>query len=241
MARGPRKSLDDKIREKYEIIEALKTRIKSEQSELDAMLKEKQDKEIAELGGILRDSQFKTFVIHFYSPSCRKVYTSLDNLLHHYRCNEKVRSEHVLILRIPCCLIIVKIKKQRTHHRCSRETCMAHALSDIWAKSLSDKEIFFEYFVIILTKAPHLVILSRCKLTNIVDKLLLSLVPRRTLTMHTEHRAEASPRKPSDQKFFKIRILYISAYETTYIGCPPRNARNAHIKPRLKLLPHSSE
>lgn len=57
MARGPRKSLDDKIREKYEIIEALKTRIKSEQSELDAMLKEKQDKEIAELGEILRDSQ----------------------------------------------------------------------------------------------------------------------------------------------------------------------------------------
>lgn len=60
MARGPRKSLDDKIREKYEIIEALKTRIKSEQSELDAMLKEKQDKEIAELGGILKDSQLTT-------------------------------------------------------------------------------------------------------------------------------------------------------------------------------------
>lgn len=57
MARGPRKSLDDKIREKYEIIEALKTRIKSEQSELDAMLKEKQDKEIAELGDILKDSR----------------------------------------------------------------------------------------------------------------------------------------------------------------------------------------
>lgn len=57
MARGPRKSLDDKIREKCEIIEALKTRIKSEQSELDVMLKEKQDKEIAELGDILKDSQ----------------------------------------------------------------------------------------------------------------------------------------------------------------------------------------
>ncbi len=57
MARGPRKSLDDKIREKYEIIEALKTRIKSEQSELDAMLKEKQDKEIAEIGDILKDSR----------------------------------------------------------------------------------------------------------------------------------------------------------------------------------------
>lgn len=60
MARGPRKSLDDKIREKYEIIEALKTRIKSEQSELDAMLKEKQDKEIAEIGDILKDSRLTT-------------------------------------------------------------------------------------------------------------------------------------------------------------------------------------
>ena len=60
MARGPRKSLDDKIREKYEIIEALKTRIKSEQSELDVLLKEKQDREIAELGDILKDSRLTT-------------------------------------------------------------------------------------------------------------------------------------------------------------------------------------
>lgn len=60
MARGPRKSLDDKIREKYELIEALKTRIKSEQSELDVLLKEKQDKEIAELGDILKDSRLTT-------------------------------------------------------------------------------------------------------------------------------------------------------------------------------------
>ena len=56
MARGPRKSLDDKIREKSEIIEALRTRIKSEQAELDELLKEKQDKEIAELGNLLKDS-----------------------------------------------------------------------------------------------------------------------------------------------------------------------------------------
>ena len=46
MARGPRKSLDDKIKEKKEIIEALKTRIKSEQAELDELLKEKQDKDL---------------------------------------------------------------------------------------------------------------------------------------------------------------------------------------------------
>ena len=56
MARGPKKSLDDKINEKYSIIEALKIRIKSEQSELDELLKEKQNKEIVELGNVLKDS-----------------------------------------------------------------------------------------------------------------------------------------------------------------------------------------
>lgn len=60
MARGPKKSLDDKIREKNEIIEALRTRIKSEQSELDELLKEKQDREIAEIGSLLKDSRLTT-------------------------------------------------------------------------------------------------------------------------------------------------------------------------------------
>ena len=55
MARGPRKSLDDKIREKSEVIEALKVRIKAEQMELEELIKEKQDKEIAEIGNLLRD------------------------------------------------------------------------------------------------------------------------------------------------------------------------------------------
>lgn len=40
MARGPRKSLDDKIREKSEVIEALKVRIKAEQMELEELIKE---------------------------------------------------------------------------------------------------------------------------------------------------------------------------------------------------------
>ena len=56
MARGPKKSLDDKINDKYSIIEALKIRIKSEQLELDELLKEKQNKEIEELGNVLKDS-----------------------------------------------------------------------------------------------------------------------------------------------------------------------------------------
>lgn len=60
MARGPRKTLDDKIREKNEVIEALKVRIKSEQAELEELVKEKQDKEIAEIGNLLRDSSLTT-------------------------------------------------------------------------------------------------------------------------------------------------------------------------------------
>lgn len=60
MARGPKKSLDDRIHDKYGIIEALKTRIKSEQLELEELLKEKQSKEIEELGNVLRDSNLST-------------------------------------------------------------------------------------------------------------------------------------------------------------------------------------
>ena len=60
MARGPRKSLDDKIREKSEVIEALKVRIKAEQMELEELIKEKQDIEIAEIGNLLRDSSLTT-------------------------------------------------------------------------------------------------------------------------------------------------------------------------------------
>ena len=60
MARGPRKSLDDKIREKSEVIEALKVRIKAEQMELEELIKEKQDNEIAEIGNLLRDSSLTT-------------------------------------------------------------------------------------------------------------------------------------------------------------------------------------
>ena len=60
MARGPRKSLDDKIREKSEVIEALKVRIKTEQMELEELIKERQDKEIAEIGNLLRVSSLTT-------------------------------------------------------------------------------------------------------------------------------------------------------------------------------------
>ena len=41
MARGQRKAIEDKIREKEELVSALKIRLKSEQNELDALYKEK--------------------------------------------------------------------------------------------------------------------------------------------------------------------------------------------------------
>lgn len=53
MARGQRKSVEDKIAEKEELIQALRTRLKSEQSELDALYKEKRDKDLEELNQLL--------------------------------------------------------------------------------------------------------------------------------------------------------------------------------------------
>lgn len=56
MARGQRKSVEDKIAEKEELILALRTRLKSEQSELDALYKEKRDRDLEELNRLLTSS-----------------------------------------------------------------------------------------------------------------------------------------------------------------------------------------
>lgn len=56
MARGQRKSVEDKIAEKEELILALRTRLKSEQSELDALYKEKRDRDLEELNRLLISS-----------------------------------------------------------------------------------------------------------------------------------------------------------------------------------------
>lgn len=45
--------MEDKIAEKEELIQALRTRLKSEQSELDALYKEKRDKDLEELNQLL--------------------------------------------------------------------------------------------------------------------------------------------------------------------------------------------
>ncbi len=56
MARGQRKSIESKITEKEEIISALKVRIKSEQGELDALYKEKREKDLEELNQMISQS-----------------------------------------------------------------------------------------------------------------------------------------------------------------------------------------
>ena len=56
MARGQRKTVEEKIAEKEELILALRTRLKSEHSELDALYKEKRDRDLEELSQLLEAS-----------------------------------------------------------------------------------------------------------------------------------------------------------------------------------------
>lgn len=56
MARGQRKSIEEKIAEKEKLIEALKVRLKSEQGELDALYREKRDRDLEGLNQLLADA-----------------------------------------------------------------------------------------------------------------------------------------------------------------------------------------
>ena len=56
MARGQRKSIEEKIAEKEELIGALKIRLKSEQAELDALYKEKKEKALDSLNQMIDSS-----------------------------------------------------------------------------------------------------------------------------------------------------------------------------------------
>ena len=53
MARGQRKTVEEKIAEKEEVILTLRTKLKSEQSELDALYKEKRDKDLEGINQLL--------------------------------------------------------------------------------------------------------------------------------------------------------------------------------------------
>lgn len=56
MARGQRKTVEEKIAEKEEVILALRTKLKSEQSELDALYREKRDKDLEGINQLLASS-----------------------------------------------------------------------------------------------------------------------------------------------------------------------------------------
>lgn len=56
MARGKRKSIEDRITEKEELIQALQTRLKSEQRELDALYSEKKLEDLDSLNELIKTS-----------------------------------------------------------------------------------------------------------------------------------------------------------------------------------------
>lgn len=63
MARGPRKTVEEKIAEKEEIIAALQTRIKSEQNELEALYNEKKLKDLESLDELIRMSGLNEYEV----------------------------------------------------------------------------------------------------------------------------------------------------------------------------------
>lgn len=56
MARGQRKSIDEKIREKEELIGALKVRVQSEERELNDLITEKRNKEAEAITRMLAEA-----------------------------------------------------------------------------------------------------------------------------------------------------------------------------------------
>lgn len=56
MARGQRKPIEEKIKEKEELIASLKTRLQAEEKELSEMQKEKQLKELEALNEMLEEA-----------------------------------------------------------------------------------------------------------------------------------------------------------------------------------------
>lgn len=57
MARGQRKTLEEKIAEKEELLKAIQTRIKSEQKELEALYSEKKVKDLEALNELIKASR----------------------------------------------------------------------------------------------------------------------------------------------------------------------------------------
>ena len=56
MARGQRKAIEDKITEEEELVQAVKVRLKAEQGELDALYREKRDRDLEGLNQMIAAS-----------------------------------------------------------------------------------------------------------------------------------------------------------------------------------------
>ncbi len=56
MARGQRKTIEEKIQAKQELIDALMTRVESEKRELEELFREKKQKELEAVGDLISDT-----------------------------------------------------------------------------------------------------------------------------------------------------------------------------------------
>lgn len=61
MARGQRKSIDEKIKQKQELIDSIKTRLEHERKELEELLNEKQQHEVKILNDFLKTSGMSVY------------------------------------------------------------------------------------------------------------------------------------------------------------------------------------
>ena len=61
MARGQRKSIEEKIQQKQEVIDALETRIEHEREELEAFLSEKRQQEVKILYDFIKASNLGVY------------------------------------------------------------------------------------------------------------------------------------------------------------------------------------
>lgn len=61
MARGQRKSIEEKIQQKQEIIDALETRIEHEREELETLLSEQKQKEVETLYDFIKTSNLDVY------------------------------------------------------------------------------------------------------------------------------------------------------------------------------------
>lgn len=61
MARGQRKSIDEKIKQKQELIDSIKTRLEHERKELEELLNEKQQQEVKVLNDFLKTSGMSVY------------------------------------------------------------------------------------------------------------------------------------------------------------------------------------